>query len=194
MTRRWFGRGAAGALMLLCAVGCQSTPRARMQADVKAFQAEQTRDKLIERGRGFAAVGDTTRAQQYFDAAISAGADERVVTPLLLQVCVQDGRYRLAVEYAGRYVKRHPGDVKMRFILGTLYAALGETELAAGELEHAARSDARNPHVQYALAVLLRDQRSDLVAADRHFREYLRLAPTGEHAEEARASTLQEVP
>src|SRR5687767_14811357 len=110
-----------GVLLAALAVGagsgCQATPRARMQADVRAFQSEQTADKLTERGKAFASVGDTTRAQQYFDAALLAGADERKLMPLLLQVCVQDGRYRLAIDYARRYVSRHPNDVKMRFIL-----------------------------------------------------------------------------
>jgi hypothetical protein len=30
--------------------------------------------------------------------------------------------------------------------------------------------------------------------ADRHFREYLRLAPRGDHADEARSFLLREVP
>jgi TolA-binding protein len=41
--------------------------------------------------------------------------------------------------------------------------------------------------------VVLRDSSADLAAADAHFRDYLRLAPNGTHAEEARQSLLKDV-
>ena len=44
------------------------------------------------------------------------------------------------------------------------------------------------------LAVILRDELHDAVGADRHFREYLRITPTGSHAEEAKGSLLKPVP
>jgi hypothetical protein len=47
-------------------------------------------------------------------------------------------------------------------------------------------------NAHYALAVLSRDE-NDPVGADKHFREYLRLAPNGPHAEEAQASLLESV-
>ncbi len=43
----------------------------------------------------------------------------------------------------------------------------------------------------FALGVLLRDEQGDLVQADLHFREYLRLDPRGAHVDEARGSLLK---
>lgn len=175
------------------ATGCAGAPEQRLQADVHAFQKEQAPAKLAARGRAFAALGDTTRAREYFDAALEAGGDDRELTPLLLGVCVRDGRYRLAIDYAERYVRKHPRDLRMRFVLGTLKAGVGEPLAAESELSKVIEASPDNPDAHYALAVLLRDQRNDPLGADRHFRAYLKLEPEGEHSEEAKSSLLQAV-
>jgi tetratricopeptide (TPR) repeat protein len=174
-------------------VGCAGTAERRLQADVHTFQNEQAPAKLTARGRGFAAMGDTTRAREYFDAALEAGGDDRELVPLLLSVCVRDGRYRLAVDYAQQYVRKHPRDARMRLVLGTLHAGLGETVAAEAELARVVDTNPDSSDARYALAVLLRDQRGDLLGADQHFRAYLELAPDGEHSEEAKSSLLQVV-
>ena len=46
----------------------------------------------------------------------------------------------------------------------------------------------------FLLGVLARDSENDVVNADRHFREYIRLEPNGKHSEEARESMLKKVP
>jgi tetratricopeptide (TPR) repeat protein len=178
-------------LLAIFGLGCASRPEQRLQADVQTFQAEQSPARLSARGRGFAALGDTTRAREYFDAALEAGGDEHELTPLLLSVCVRDGRYRLAIGYAERFLRKHPRDPRMRFVLGTLRAGVGEPLAAEGEFTKVILTNPDNPDAQYALAVLLRDQRGDLVRADRHFRAYLQLQPEGEHSEEAKSSLLQ---
>jgi tetratricopeptide (TPR) repeat protein len=182
------------AVFLLAAAacsGCASAPERRLQADVHTFQDEQAPTKLTARGRAFASMGDTTRAREYFDAALEAGGDERELTPLLLSVCVRDGRYRLAIDYAEQYLRKHPRDQRMRFVLGTLRAGVGEPLAAEAAFAKVIEQDPDQPEAQYALAVLLRDQRGDLVGADRHFRAYLKLQPEGEHSEEAQSSLLQ---
>jgi Tfp pilus assembly protein PilF len=181
-------------LVSLACAACASAPEQRLETDVHAFQREQTHQKLTARGRGFAAIGDTTRAREYFDAALEAGGDDRVLTPLLLSVCVRDGRYRLAIEYAERHVRRHPRDARMRFVLGALRAGVGEFVGAEADLSKVIAVTPDNSDAHYALAVLLRDQRGDLIGADQHFRAYLALQPEGEHSEEAKSSLLQAVP
>jgi Tfp pilus assembly protein PilF len=181
-------------LVLLACCACAGSPEQRLRTDVHNFQREQTHQKLTARGRAFAAMGDTTRAREYFDAALDAGGDQRVLTPLLLSVCVRDGRYRLAIEYAERHVRRHPDDAGMRFVLGTLRAGVGEAVAAEADLSKAIAANPDNSDAHYAMAVLLRDQRGDLIGADEHFRAYLALAPDGEHSEEAKSSLLQAVP
>jgi len=178
---------------VLLASGCAGAPEQRLQADVHTFQNEQAPAKLTARGRAFAAIGDTTRAREYFDAALEAGGDERELTPLLLGVCVRDGRYRLAIDYAERYVRKHPRDERMRLVLGTLRAGVGEPLAAEVELTKVVEASPENPDAHYALAVLLRDQRDDPLGADRHFRAYLKLQPEGAHSEEAKSSLLQAV-
>jgi Tfp pilus assembly protein PilF len=171
---------------------CGASQGDKMKAQMRAAQAEQTADKLVQRGREFAGAGDTTRAEQYFAAAINRGGDERAILPMLLIVCIQDGRFRVAIEYAATYLKRHPQDVRVRLLLGTLYAAVGESQPAHHELQMVLDARPADIDAHYALAVLSRDE-NDPVGADKHFREYLRLAPNGPHAEEAQASLLESV-
>jgi len=144
--------------------------------------------KLVEQGKAFAAVGDTTRAEQYFSTAMARGADESMVVPLIVKVCVNDGRYELAIEYASRYTQKHPSDVRVRYLLGTLYAAIGDRSRARSELEYVVSAKPNDPEPHWALAKVLHDEGKDPNLADGQFREYLRLAPTGTHADEARAS------
>ena len=105
------------AWILVCAAlgtACANQRAARLQSDVRQFQREQSPATLTARGNAFAAVGDTTRAREYYDAALDAGGDPRELTPLLLSVCVRDGRYRLAIDYAERYLRKYPRDGRMQ--------------------------------------------------------------------------------
>ena len=183
-----------GSFLSLSLSACAATPGEKMKADVTAFRTEGTPDKLFERGRAFAAVGDMTRAEEYLAAAMEAGYDEKKVIPILLRVCTQDHRYRVAIQYADRYLTKHPQDTGTRYVLGTLYAAVGEPTSAKVELEKVLKAQPEQAEVHFTLGVLLKEQQEDVVEADGHFREYLRLAPAGAHAEEARASLLKEVP
>jgi Tfp pilus assembly protein PilF len=173
---------------------CNPTPGATVQARMATMKEEETVDKLVDRGKAFAAIGDTTRAEQYFAAALAQGKNEASIEPLLLSVCIADGRYRVAIEYGEQYLKKHPNDVRVRFVLGTIYLAVGDASAARSTLESVIEAKPDDADVHYALAVLLRDSEHDPVAADPHFREYLRLSPRGAHAEEAQASLVKSVP
>jgi tetratricopeptide (TPR) repeat protein len=180
------------AVSTVAITGCSSKAQ-QLRADIQEYNSERTPDKLVARGRAFAVVGDTTRAEQYYAAALEAGASETEIVPILVEVCIRDGRYRAAVEYAGPYVKRHPGDLRMRYVLGTLYQGIGDARSAREHLEAVVGKSPDQPEPHYALAILLRDDVSDLVAADDQFKEYLRLAPNGPHADEARALLMKAV-
>lgn len=180
--------------VLASVAGCATTPAEKAQADIATMQRETAPDMLVERGKAFAAAGDSTRAEEYLSAALDHGADPHQVLPLLLDVCVQTGRYRSAALHAENQLRRHPDDVRTRFVLGTLYAALGDTKEAHGELARVVQAKPNEAKAHYALGVLARDNENDVVGADKEFREYLRLDPRGEHAEEARASLLKQVP
>jgi tetratricopeptide (TPR) repeat protein len=186
MLSRWL-------LLISLVVACGgSSSHGDPNRTLAAMKKSEQPTKLIEQGRAFAAVGDTTRAEQYFSAAIANGADEAVVVPLIVKVCVSDGRYELAIEHASRYTQKHPNDVRVRYLLGTLYGAIGDSARARGELEFVVNAKPDDPEPHWALAKILHDEGKDPLLADGQFREYLRLAPTGAHADEARASLLQE--
>jgi tetratricopeptide (TPR) repeat protein len=173
---------------------CNPTPGQTVQARMATMKKEQAQDKLVDRGKAFASIGDTTRAEQYFAAAMAQGKNEATILPLLLTVCLSDGRYRVAIEYAEQYLKKHPNDIRVRFVLGTIYEAVGDAEAARTTLEAVVGAEPEDAEAHYALAVLLRDGDHDPAAADPHFREYLRLMPRGAHAEEAEASLMKSVP
>jgi len=177
----------------LSSVGCVHSASTQLQKDVETARAERDPVKLFEYGVSFRQVGDLTRAEQYLNAALEAGADEKKVFPVLLDVCIADRRYRSGVNYTEDYLKKHPMDYRLRFVLATLYSALDEQEHAKSELERVIAADPNVADAHYMLAVLLRDYFAELQGADAQFREYLRLEPHGGHQEEAHGSLLSRV-
>jgi len=184
-------RLAVAGLLLPALAGCTPKPGDTEASQINTVQAEETPDKLVARGRAFAMVGDLGRAEQYFAAALEHGGEPSVALPLLLRVCADARRYRAGIDYAEPQLKRHPDDHRLRFVVASFYATIGETVAARAELERIAHERPDFAAVHYALAVLLRDEAGDVVSADTHFREYLRIEPRGSHAEEARSSLLK---
>lgn len=146
---------------------------------------------LVAQGDAYAGAGDFTRAQQYFAAAIASGAKSRVVLPRLLRACVAAGDLRLASEYAENELERDPDNARLRFLTGALHARVGDRVAARRHLVEAARSLGDDADVQFSVATFFRDDLADRVGADPYFREYLRLAPRGDHAAEARGSLME---
>lgn len=175
--------------LALCG-GCATTTGETLKANAEVVREESTPEKLLERGDAYAAVGDTTRAEQYFAAALSVGADPSLVTRRVIRVCVADQRYHVAVQYAENHLRHYPDDKQVRFALATLYAGLGEPGSARVHLEMLGESSPDDPDVHFALALLYRKDLHDLLRADHHFRHYLRLAPRGPNAAQARANLI----
>lgn len=182
------------ALVGMFAVSCAHTRASELEAQAGAVSRALGPGLLLDKARAFAAAGDYARAEQYLTLAQEHGASEAVVLPLLLDVCVRDQRYRDAIAHVQEHLRHHPGAHRLRFVLSSLYAALGHVQAARKELERALSGEPDNAQAHYALAVLLRDGVADFGRADLHFREYLRLAPAGPHAEEASESLLTRLP
>jgi Tfp pilus assembly protein PilF len=180
-------------LVGLSTVGCVHSAGTRLEQDTKAARAERDPNKLLDYAMSFRETGDLTRAEQYLNAALEAGAEERKVFPLLLGICVADKRYRSAINYTEDYLRRHPRDQKLRFVLATLYSALEDHQHAKSELSRVIANDPGQADAHYMLGVILRDHFADFQGSDAHFREYLRLEPQGQHEEEAQGSLLSRI-
>jgi tetratricopeptide (TPR) repeat protein len=181
-----------GALLSLS--GCMSgnSPPAASTGD-PAHGTPETRF-FLENARAFAAQQDYTRAEQYLNLAAQSGSPDFEVTPLLVDVCVQDQRYRAALQYVQDYLRRHPRAYRLRFVQASLLSAIGEVARAREELEKVLSANPRHADAHYSLAVLLRDELGSHLEADEHFRSYLELRPRGAHAEEAGQSLLETMP
>jgi len=173
---------------------CATTEHAKKSKEQEQLKKDADPAELIARGEVAARVGDMTRAEQYLVAALKAGGDERTVVERLLVVCAADQRYPVALEYADNYMRRHPADTEVRFAAATMYAAIGDRTRAEEDLSRVVAEKPDWAEAHYALATVLREKGSSALAADRHYREYLRLSPKGEYAEAARSYLLKSVP
>jgi tetratricopeptide (TPR) repeat protein len=176
------------ALSLVACVHGERVPSTQLSA------AEQQAAFLVQRARELADAADYTRAEQYLNLAAQHGFDSAQMLPLLLDVCVRDQRYRAALQYAEDHLRQHPRAYRLRYIEATLLRALGDVAKSRQELQRVLDASPDFADAHYSMAVLLRDQLGSYLEADRHFREYLRLAPRGQHAEEAGASLLEAMP
>ena len=175
----------------LVAVGCGST----LNSPTRNAATSPLKDPalLVEQGEAFAQNGDFTRAQQYYAAAISAGGKSKAILPQLLKACIAAGDLRLASEYAEAELARNPDDAHLRFLAGALAAQVGNRVVAHEHLVQAAKELVKDANVQFSVATFLRDDMKDRIEADPYFRDYLKLAPGGEHAAEARGSLMERV-
>ena len=175
-------------VLTLSLLGCGASPKADAQSVRKQLGDAKM---LAERGKAYAEEGDYTRAEQYLSGALANGADPHELLPPLLHACVAAGHLRLATEYAETQLARDPNDSHLRFVAGALEASVGSRVDARKHLEQAAADLPKDAHVQFHVATFFRDDLNDKVSADPYFREYLKLAPKGEYADEARASLME---
>jgi tetratricopeptide (TPR) repeat protein len=173
--------------------GCTRAPTTEVESSDGKPSRRET-EELLRHARALAANADYTRAEQYLNLAAQSGRDESEVTPLLIDVCIKDQRYRAALQYAEEHLRRHPRAYRLRFIEATLLSALGDVARARVELEKVLSVKPTHADAHYSLAILLRDDLGDHSEADHHFRRYLALEPQGVHAEEAGQSLLEAMP
>ncbi len=108
-------------------------------------------------------------------------------------MCIAAKRYRVAIEYASPWLERTPTDARLRLVVGSLRASIGDAQAAQRDFATVVAQDPNDATAHFAYAMLLHNQLGDVVRADEEFREYLRLEPNGRHAAEARASLLKQV-
>jgi tetratricopeptide (TPR) repeat protein len=187
------GRVVFGALLgLSSACTAASRPPEHARAEARADQPHGP--ALLDVARVLAEHGDRVRAAQYLTLAQRQGVPERSVVPRLLALYAADGQYRLAIDAAENYLRRAPGDLKVRSCLAALYLAIDATGDAAHSYETLLRAEPNDAEAHFALASLLGDSAGSRARADQHYRSYLALEPAGRYADEARARLLKEVP
>lgn len=135
----------------------------------------------FERGLEAFRTGDSVRAEQYFVVALEQGYDEAKVLPWLLRSCLRNARLRSALSYGEPYLQKHPEEDELRILVATLRLSLGQKGAALRHTKQLLRRDAANAEAHY-LAGLAEPASS--TTAEVHLDEYLRLAPSGEHASE----------
>jgi tetratricopeptide (TPR) repeat protein len=180
------------ALGLSCvSVGCQQDAL-RAQADLRQAMSAVNAEQLYEEGVLHARLGDSLRAEQYLTAARALGYDEGEVVSWLVRICVSSNRYQSALAHAEPYLRRHPEDWPLRFVVANLYDALGDTERAGLELEAVTEAAPDEPFAQYRLGVFYSERSLEAEEARRAFENYLRLDPGGRYAAEARTRLQRE--
>lgn len=169
-----------------CAAAHAAEPEPRTAEQEAAHDAEPAR--LEELGDAASSFGDVTRAEEYYAAALRRGGDDQQLTRKLVSACVADSRYPLARAHAAEYVRRHPGDTRMRYILASIELAAGQRDRALVEYTRVVRERPELAAAHFALATLLLSERKDEEAARKQFLAYLELEPRGDFAEVARVS------
>lgn len=152
-----------------------------------------THSQLVEVAGALDQRGDVVRAEQYWTLALAQGARGQVVLPKLMAAFVRDRQYRLALEYANGQLRKHPNDDKLRLLTGAIHEAVGNYPAAAEHYQTVLRRKPQRAEVHYLLAEVLLKGGAERTLADRHYRAYLELEPSGAYAERAQASLLKEV-
>jgi tetratricopeptide (TPR) repeat protein len=158
----------------------------KMPATAPAPEQTQGRDEwLFQQGLLAGERGDGVRAEQYLSLARDRGYPAERVLPALLKVCLASSRLRAALDYAEPYLRQHPEQDALRFLVANIHAGLGQSELALAELERLLQNNAAFDQAYFLRGTLLFDR--DGGGAIEALRAYLDLAPRGVHAAEARS-------
>jgi tetratricopeptide (TPR) repeat protein len=139
---------------------------------------------MVSRARQSMRRGDSIRAEHYYSLAIEQGYDATELMPELLAVCLASSRLRSALNYAEPYLRKHPRDANLRYLVATVHLGLNQRKAAEQELRTVIRHDPSLADAYFLLAVL--EYSTDRDTAKQYLKEYIRLRPTGDKANEVR--------
>ncbi|HMA92188.1 MAG TPA: hypothetical protein VKP30_05855, partial [Polyangiaceae bacterium] len=145
-------------------VSCARTPVVQATA---MTARESPVAELVARGREAAQRGDAVRAEQYLGLAIERGADAGAVLPLLLDACVRGSHLRAALNHAEPYLRLHPQDDQLRYLVANIHLGLGQNVQARKELLLLLRRDESNADAHFLLGVV--EFTTDRESSARHF-------------------------
>jgi tetratricopeptide (TPR) repeat protein len=171
--------------LALSSVACGNVTTSPVSAASASPQERAGRDAwLFRQGLAAAQRGDGVRAEQYLSLARERGYPADRVLPVLLKVCLASSRLRAALDYAEPYLRQHPDQDALRFLVANIHVGLGQHDEALSELDRLTNHDPRFDEAYFLRAGLLFEH--DAPAAIEALRSYLDLAPRGVHAAEAR--------
>jgi hypothetical protein len=107
-----------------CAAGAPRTPRAP--------EAHASAPALLSRAEEAASRSDHGRASAYYEAALDAGVDERLVLPRLVASLVRAGELRRALAPITRMRDLCPDDASYESLESVIRALLEDRGAAAG--------------------------------------------------------------
>lgn len=174
---------AALALAATLVTGCAKAPAAPAARTASPKRAESAED-FYRNGREASAQGDALRAEQYLALALQHGYDRGKVVRALVEVCVKSSRLRAALLHAEPYLRDHPEDHELRYLVATIHWALGEGNIARRQLALLVRLAPNMGAPHYLLGVLDTEENPD--GAIGHFEQYLEVDPGGTRASEVR--------
>lgn len=146
---------------------------------------------LLEKGRNYARLGQSVRAEQYLLAALRQGAEPRLVYPTLVETCVQSGRLQSALVHVQAAIALSPTDARLRQLAASLYLALGQQEQAGFEAARLAESVGSSDQTLYFLGDFYEFGKKDDRTAEAYYRKYLARLPEGSEAYWARSGILR---
>lgn len=170
--------------LLVCAGpihGCASTPRTATRTSTTT-----NADEFYQSGMQASYRGDDVRAEHYFALAMRNGYPQRPALLALLRLCLAGSRLRAALNYAEPYLRMHPSDAELRYLVATMYHGLGQTPAALHELDQVLASDVDHADAHFLSALLLHEGHFSAADVKRHLERYLALNPHGVYAYEAR--------
>lgn len=169
--------------VLLSACGGSATGPRSVTPNQEAI-AVQNRKELVIRGREAMRRGDSIRAEHYFALALEQGYDPAELLPELLAVCLSSSRLRSALNYAEPYLRKHPKDASLRYLVATVHLGLNQTHAAKQELYTVLRHDSTLADAHFLLGML--EFEAAPIRARQHLAAFLKLRPEGDKASEAR--------
>jgi tetratricopeptide (TPR) repeat protein len=152
-------------------VGCSSS-----RGEVPNYPSD-LRDPaaLLKVAATFAARGESNRAEQYYVAALQAGAEPAEVYPSLVDACIQAGRLGSALQHAERHLRDAPDDLRLLRLSASLSEALGHVDAAREYAEQIARQSERGIEEELFLGAFFQRQQLEQ-RAQVHLKRYLALA------------------
>jgi predicted Zn-dependent protease len=177
----------------LVATACTpKSPPNTLAPPSERVEREAEARRLFEAGHAYAKQGNAVRAEQYLSLARARGYPAREILPLLLEVCIRAGRLRSALGHALPALRETPSDARLRYLVASLLASVGQETEALNELERVTREEPSFAPGHYLLGTLFYESFGDHAGARIAFRNYLALAPRGKHAREVMAWLAQD--